>query len=392
MVLSATLMFAGIASAQQSKADNSLEFNPHWYIQAQGGVGYTRGEGNDFTKLLSPAAGLNVGYNFSPVAGARIGVNGWQGKGYHVFQATDYSFNFVEGYADLMFNISNLIGGYKHNRTVSFIPFFGLGGFLGLQNEKAPTLLSTNHEMMRLCWDPVTPFFAARGGMDVDFRLTDKLSLNLEGVVNGTDDRFNSKDGDNIDWQIDALLGLTYRLGATTRDSKAYAAEKALADAIAAAAAAEEAARLAKEEAAKNAADAQKALDDAEKAREEAADAARRAAEAEAARLANKYICNVFFTLDSSYIRAEEKAKLDNLAAWLQANPSTQVELVGYADVQTGNPTYNQGISDRRAKAVTKYLKTKGISEDRIITDHKGDTVQPFAVNDQNRVVICTVE
>ena len=68
LVLTVALMSAGIASAQQSKSDKTLEFNPHWYIQAQGGVGYTVGEGNDFTKLLSPAAYLNVGYNFTPVA------------------------------------------------------------------------------------------------------------------------------------------------------------------------------------------------------------------------------------------------------------------------------------------------------------------------------------
>ena len=74
------------------------------------------------------------------------------------------------------------------------------------------------------------------------------------------------------------------------------------------------------------------------------------------------------------------------------SNPDAVVELVGYADVQTGNPTYNQGISDRRAKAVAKYIKAKGIAANRIVTDHKGDTVQPFAVNEENRVVICTLE
>ena len=36
--------------------------------------------------------------------------------------------------------------------------------------------------------------------------------------------------------------------------------------------------------------------------------------------------------------------------------------------------------------------KKKGIEAKRIVTDHKGDTVQPFAVNDENRVVICTVD
>lgn len=389
LVLAVALMSAGIASAQQSKSDKTVEFNPHWYVQAQGGAGYTVGETLDFTKLLSPAAYLNLGYNFSPVAGFRLGVGGWQGKGYHVFTSTDYSFKFVQGYGDLMFNISNLIGGYKHDRTVSFIPFIGLGAMLGIENDKAQGLLSTNNEKMTLLWQPVTPFFNARGGMDIDFRLTDALSLNLEGVVNGIDDRFNSKDGDNIDWQIDALLGLTYRFGETTRASEAFAAETALADALAAAAAAEAAAKKAKEDALAEAAAAKKAADDAAK---KAIADAEEAARAAAAAAAVKPSCNVFFKLDSSVIQEEEKAKIDRVCGYLLSNPEAVVELVGYADVQTGNPKYNQGISDRRAKAVAKYIAAKGISASRIVTDHKGDTVQPFAVNDENRVVICTVE
>ena len=394
MVLAAVLMLAGTASAQQSKSDKSVEFNPHWYVQLQGGAGYTVGEGNQFSKLISPAAFLNFGYNFTPTAGFRLGAGGWQGKGFHVYENTDYAFKFAQGYADLMFNISNLIGGYKHDRAVSFIPFIGVGGYFGLENEKAPTLRSTNNEKMRLCWDPIAPFFLARAGMQVDFRLGEKLSLNLEGNVNGTDDHFNSKDGDNIDWQINALLGLTYRLGATTRASEAYAAEKALADAMAAAAAAEAAAKKAQDDAAASALAAKKAAEDAaKKAADDAAEAARKLAEQEAALRNAKPCVNVFFKLDSSVIQDSEKQKIDNVCGYLLSNPGSVVELVGYADVQTGNAAYNQGISDRRAKAVAKYIKAKGIAADRIITDHKGDTVQPFpAVNDDNRVVICTIE
>ena len=261
LVLTASLMLAGIASAQQSKADKTVEFNPHWYVQLQGGAAYTLGETADFTKLLSPSAFLNVGYNFTPVTGVRVGLGGWQGKGYHVYEQTDYSFKFGQAYADLMFNLCNLFGGYNHKRLVSVVPFFGVGGYLGFENSQAGKLISYANEKMTLLWEPVTPFFAARAGALVDFRICDNFSINLEGNVNGIDDRFNSKDGDNIDWQFNALLGLTYRFG-STRPSKATAEELALADALAAAAAAQKAAQLAKDNAAKEIADAQKAADD----------------------------------------------------------------------------------------------------------------------------------
>ena len=137
LVLTASLMLAGIASAQQSKADKTVEFNPHWYVQLQGGAAYTLGETADFTKLLSPSAFLNVGYNFTPVTGVRVGLGGWQGKGYHVYEQTDYSFKFGQAYADLMFNLCNLFGGYNHKRVVSVVPFFGVGGYLGFENSQA---------------------------------------------------------------------------------------------------------------------------------------------------------------------------------------------------------------------------------------------------------------
>ena len=290
-----------------------------------------------------------------------------------------------------MFNLCNLFGGYNHKRVVSVVPFFGVGGYLGFENSQAGKLISYANEKMTLLWEPVTPFFAARAGALVDFRICDNFSINLEGNVNGIDDRFNSKDGDNIDWQFNALLGLTYRFG-STRPSKATAEELALADALAAAAAAQKAAQLAKDNAAKEIADAQKAADDrAAKAEADAKELARQLAEQMAAANA-KPVVNVFFKLNSSVIQKEEKTKIDRVIAYLLTNPDAVVELVGYADKNTGTPRYNKGISERRAKAVAKYIREKGIEAKRIVTDHKGDTVQPFAVNDENRVVICTVD
>lgn len=43
-------------------------------------------------------------------------------------------------------------------------------------------------------------------------------------------------------------------------------------------------------------------------------------------------------------------------------------------------------------EAVAKALKEAGISQERIIVDYKGDTVQPFSSPEQNRVSICVVE
>ena len=57
----------------------------------------------------------------------------------------------------------------------------------------------------------------------------------------------------------------------------------------------------------------------------------------------------------------------------------------------TGNATINQRLSVERAQAVAQFLVNRGISRDRISKYAKGDRVQPFSVNEDNRVTICIV-
>ena len=99
----------------------------------------------------------------------------------------------------------------------------------------------------------------------------------------------------------------------------------------------------------------------------------------------------VFFRLDKAIIDPDQQYKVQKVADYLNANSSAKVTVVGYADVKTGNPRYNLGISERRARAVAKQLTDKyGIDSSRIKLDWKGDTIQPFAENAKNRVVIFT--
>ena len=49
-------------------------------------------------------------------------------------------------------------------------------------------------------------------------------------------------------------------------------------------------------------------------------------------------------------------------------------------------------MSEKRAVNVAEALKVKGIAADRIKIDFKGDTVQPYATPEENRVSICIAE
>ena len=390
MIAASLLLLGGVASAQQSKTDETLEFRPHWSLNVQGGVAHTRGE-NQFTELLSPAAQLSATYRFHHAMGVRFGLGGWQGKGAALMDNgyQGYSYQFAQLNADYILDLAGVFGGFNHKRVVSPYLLAGVGAGYGFNNEQA----AAYKEELEYYWDSKMFAPIGRAGLGVDFRLGECVSLGLEGNANILTDRFNSKKADNVDWQFNVLAGLSFRFGKNTRPSKAYAEKVAAAEAAAAAAAAEAAARAEAERLAAEKAAAEKAA--AEKAAREKAEAERLAAERAAAERAAKAAensDNVFFTIGSYYIRKAEGAKLEKLAEWMKANPDFNVSLVGYADKETGTPKGNERLSANRARVVKERLVKLGVEESRIMTAYKGDTVQPFAENAKNRVVICTLE
>ena len=376
---------AQVAFAQQSKSDPSLEFNPHWYGQIQGGAGYTIGE-TAFKDLISPAGALSLGYQFNPTLGLRFNVAGYQGKGNVVAPLEVYKFNYLQGAFDLTLNLAQLLG-YKHDRVFNPFVFLGGGVAYGFKNG-ANNITKTNpKEYFAYLWEKnmVTP--VARVGLGADFRLSDAVALTLEVNENVLSDKFNSKKVGHPDFQFNALAGLKINFGKTTRPSAKYLAELAAAEAAAAA----EKARLEAERQAKLAAE--KAA--AEKAAAEKALADKLAAEKAAAEklAAEMRQVNTFFTINSYVISDEEAAKLVRYIDWLKANPDVNIAIAGHADKGTGTKRINQKLSEQRAAAVKAFLTERGIAESRIVSVvANGDRIQPFEENDLNRVVISTIE
>lgn len=384
-------MSLGTSFAQQiSKSDERYEFQPRWYIQFQDGVSLTSGEAPDPGKLMAPVFSLGGGYDFNPYFSLRANMGYGQNRGY-IFAPhfRGYSANCYQLQGDAMLNLTNLLLGYRHNWEVNVYPFIGFVGHLGTENVNAQELAPNP-------WQPVKFFPSGRAGVHFDFKITNHVSATLEGNYNIMSDEFNSKIEGNPDHQINVLAGLKYKMGKGYTASKAYlaaqaaaaeaaiAAEKAAAEKAAAEA---EAARIAAEKAA-----AEKAAAEAEAARIAAEKAAAEAAAAEHKANCTEHSCNIFFALDRSVVRPSEMAKVDALAQWLKENPGYNTAICGFADRGTGTPRYNLPLSERRVKAVKKALMERGIDESRIITDYKGDTVQPFELPEQNRVVMCIVQ
>ena len=75
----------------------------------------------------------------------------------------------------------------------------------------------------------------------------------------------------------------------------------------------------------------------------------------------------VAFVVGSYDLSADEKGRLDDVAATLRAHPSQKVVIEGYSD-ETGTDSMDARLSSRRADAVAHYLEDKGVSSDRIVT------------------------
>ena len=89
---------------------------------------------------------------------------------------------------------------------------------------------------------------------------------------------------------------------------------------------------------------------------------------------------DALFDFDKSDIRADAIPILDKAVAWLNEFPTVKGVIEGHTDSR-GTEEYNQGLSERRAKAVYDYLVNKGINKFRLTWKGFGET-RPVATNE----------
>ena len=354
------------ASAQEQKGTTEYVFEPHWYIQLQGGAQYTTGEAK-FGDLISPTVQGAIGYQFSKAIGARLAINAWQGKAGYQKVVTDiagdcnYKYTYFAPAIDLTFNLSNIIAGYNPNRVVSFGAFIGGGlNFRSSCDDAADVKKKLDPYTAQYNWTPMfenkaNTLLFGQAGLTMDVKVSEAIKIGLEANANILGDKFNYKKAGNPDSYFNLLAGVKIALGPTYSTKFIPAPEPQ--------------------------------IEYVEKIVEKVVEAPCPEPVIEPIRR------DVFFVINKSVIRDSEEQKVKDIVDYMRQNQTAKVMVTGYADAGTGNDKINDRLAAQRADAVVKMLTQKyGIAADRISYDSKGARVQPFADNDSNRVSICIAE
>lgn len=378
-----TVAAAFSVNAQETEKTENV-YVPNWYVQGQFGGQHTIGE-IAFTDLNALNAQIGVGYNFNEIWGTRLTINGWKSKAGWLTNNNilhKWSWNYVSPLVDATVNLSNWFLGFNPDRLVNFGVFAGIGANVAFCNDEAAIANDqikaeynfTSREGLRCLWDGTKARFTGRVGANVDFRITDNLSAGVEVHANAINDYYNSKRAGNADWYVNALLGVKYTFGKThtTRVVPvAVPVEKLVEDKVD---------NIVNDEFD----ELKKRVDELEKCCKEK--------EAPVVVAEQPIRRDIFFTISSNVISATEMVKVKEIAEYMKKYPNSIVEVTGYADRGTGNPTINAKYAHNRALAVEKALEAEGISASRINESSMGDKVQPYDEPTMNRVAICIVK
>ena len=368
----AVALLLGVATT--ATAQDADEYYPHNFISVQGGGQVTLTH-YDIMDLFTPQVAVSFGRFFNPKVGARLHVQGFDTKG--GFQKdrfpgltddVDYTFKAVTGDLDLLMNMSNIINPNRASQKFNWLLIAGFGvnygwdfdEFKGIVNGMkagnnfyhGPALCGTKHSS-----------YNGRFGTQFEFCPSRSLGISLELDANYKNDVYNLKANYDPDWQIAALVGLTYKFGFKKKAAPVVVLPPVV----------EEPEPVVIEEK-------HEPIPKVEPKKEEPKPIVK-----------EEPLRETFFYI----IRESDPAPdvtLQKIVDWCNKYPGKTISIKGYADKGTGNPRINVGYAKARAEKVAKALVERGISRSRMTVESFGDTVQPFAENDRNRCVIVVGE
>lgn len=310
---------------------------------------------------------------FHPVFGVRAQVAGGRFRNYTPEGLQRQRTPYIFVHTDLMINFSNWAGGYRDDRAYYAVPYVGFG-------YQATDFTDRSHKLGY----GTNSTFAFTVGWLSQFRISRSWDFNIElrgWLFPGHEVASSLSDGSKYAAAYSATAGFSHRFGKrgwirpvpqlfTEADIAKYtSALERMEQDLARSRSNEQ--NLAAQLAAAN-----QAL------------ASRPARQTEEVFIDGAYA--VFFNLNSADLSQRNKILLDMVAEEMAQSPSNKIYIVsGYADKETGTATYNMKLSERRAKAVSEYLRSKGVKASQMEIKAYGSSEQPFSGNiENNRVVV----
>ncbi|HBC28229.1 MAG TPA: hypothetical protein DC006_00785 [Prevotellaceae bacterium] len=321
---------------------------PRMFVGVQGGVQNTLDTDFDNKKTFTPTAALSLGSYFSPVVGARLNFNGAWNKGtalstFSADQTAHYNFNYLTTSADLLVNLCTSFG-KKDYYPANLYFIMGLGLYHSWNNDDAVSLAAQKYRLIDVN-ESKRNAFNGRLGLQFAYDVCRDLAVNVEGSYNLHAGQTNTFDKSNDQFVL--LAGLAYKFGG----KKAAPAREEYETRI--------------DTIWYNEAQVTPRVED------------------------GKMSWNVFYEIRESDF-SDTDAQLAKIGAFLKDYRDCKITVKSYADVQTGNPRINMQYSKARNEKAVKALVDAGVQRSIIDATYYGDTVQPFAQNDKNRVTIIT--
>lgn len=335
----------------------------NWFVGVGGGFNTTLGKGitpiSEFAPANNWAAEAFVGKWFTPSIGVRVGYKGVMNNfGYNTdtyfsdVYASGEQVRFGYAHGDVMWNLSNALGGYKETRFWDIIPYAG-AGYLGINNGE------TDNK------------FAVSAGIYNELRLSKSVNLFLDLGILGTENPVNLayvEDGAPVVtpetnvfvrplYMPTATVGITINLGKKKNfDRYSSVAPKPLPFTL------DDYNNL------------NKRVGALEQENSDLKDALIQCQSREPEKVyvagATKVLVGstvITFGMGSDKLTAVEQEKVEMFAKTF-ADQETLVKIVGSADSKTGSAKRNDTLAKNRAAIVKDVLVKNGISADRITT------------------------
>ena len=376
LTLLAFALMAGVAFAQTADVEEEViyeknkqkvitnTFWDNWFVQLGGGAQIYFGDHNKQLDLVDRLAlGLDAGFGkwFSPQIGVRAMISGLTIKGgthadIHRVSADEYivgaphylweqKFNFYNIHADVLFNMSNILCGYKEKRVWNCSPYLGLGWMA--------------------TWEtPRTREVSFNFGIFNAIRLSEKFDFNIDIRSTMVKDSFDGESGGRKEeGLLTATLGFSYKFKKRGWDRSKTIIRNNLAEANAL----KKQLDALRDENAKLQSD----LKNAEAQIKEV-----KVVEKEQT-IAPVY---VVFEIGKADLSKEARVTLGLLAKAIKEAPEgTTYTISGYADEGTGSKRINEKLSADRAQAVYNCLVEEyGVEESQLRMAPKGGVENMF--------------